>query len=78
MCPSEQVPSLQQTKRAVSTWKILGLAEICVHTSAAQLSALGMGWQKTSNTDLEVGRELAFCTSASKQAPIQPEHSPSP
>lgn len=50
---------------------------MCPHLTA-QLCALCMCWQNTSNMSSEAKRELAFCTSASKQGPIQSDLRQSP
>lgn len=50
---------------------------LCPHLTA-QLCAPCMCWQNTSNMSSEAKRELAFCTSASKQGPIQSDLRQSP
>lgn len=50
---------------------------LCPHL-AAQLCAPCMCWQNISNMSSEAKRELAFCTGASKQGPIQSDLRQSP
>lgn len=50
---------------------------LCPHLTA-QLCAPCMCWQNTSNMSSEAKRELAFCTGASKQGPIQSDLRQSP